>query len=165
VSDSPSNDLDLVDYRLLRELADNGRASDVWLGEKINLSGTAVARRRKILESKGVINGYSAKLDLPRLGFNISVIVTIELRSQAVDALQEFEEAVVRCPSIAFCGLVSGETDFLMMLNVRSFEDYDRIYRSELSPLPHVAKIKSTFVMREITRRSAPPSVFKPPEA
>ena len=39
--------LDAVDFQILRELSVDGRASDVWLGEKINLSSTAVARRRK----------------------------------------------------------------------------------------------------------------------
>ena len=47
------------------------------------------------------------------------------------------------------------------MLNVASFEDYDRVYRRELSILPHVAKIRSSFVMREVARRGTPPIVFK----
>jgi DNA-binding Lrp family transcriptional regulator len=46
------------------------------------------------------------------------------------------------------------------MLNVESFEDYDRVYRRELSTLPHVARIRSSFVLREVTRRSTPPVVF-----
>jgi DNA-binding Lrp family transcriptional regulator len=74
--------------------------------------------------------------------------------------LTEFEEAVVRCPSVTFCSFVSGDTDFLMMVHVKSFEDYDRIYRSELATLPHVAKIRSSFVMRRVTQRNVPPAVF-----
>jgi DNA-binding Lrp family transcriptional regulator len=47
-----------------------------------------------------------------------------------------------------------------MMVHVKSFEDYDRIYRSELATLPHVAKIRSSFVMRRVTQRNVPPAVF-----
>ena len=50
---------------------------------------------------------------------------------------------MVLCPSVTFCSFVSGDTDFLMMVHVRSFTDYDRVYRSELATLPHVAKILS----------------------
>ena len=154
-------DLDDVDYRLLKELSADGRASDVWLGEQINLSSTAVARRRKSLEERGAVASYSANLNMPLLGFGVVVFVAIELSSQAEQALNEFEREVVKCPSVSYCGFVSGDTDFLIMLNVASFEDYDRVYRRELSILPHVAKIRSSFVMREVARRGTPPIVFK----
>lgn len=153
--------LDAVDFQILRELSADGRASDVWLGEKINLSSTAVARRRKILEERGAVLSYSADLNMPMLGYSVVVIVAIELSSQAEKALNEFEQEVIKCPSVSYCGFVSGDTDFLLMLNVESFEDYDRVYRSELSKLPHVSRIRSSFVIREVARRSTPPIVFQ----
>ena len=75
--------------------------------------------------------------------------------------MNEFEQEVIKCPSVSYCGFVSGDTDFLLMLNVESFEDYDRVYRSELSKLPHVSRIRSSFVIREVARRSTPPIVFQ----
>jgi DNA-binding Lrp family transcriptional regulator len=150
-----------TDMRLLRQLVADGRATDVTLGEKINLSSTATARRRKILEDRGVIKGYTADVDATRLGFSIDVLVSIELSSQAENALNEFEEAVVRCPSMSFCSFVSGETDFVMMIHVRSFEDYDRVYRRELSTLPHVARIRSSFLMRSVEKRQVAPAILQ----
>lgn len=103
---------------------------------------------------------YTALLDLDRLGFGIVVHVAIELRSQAEYVLNEFEAAVIKCPSMSYCSFVSGDTDFMMMVHVKSFEDYDKVYRSELSTLPHVAKIRSSFVMRRVAHRSVPPILF-----
>ncbi|PTQ07823.1 AsnC family transcriptional regulator [Sphingomonas oleivorans] len=160
MEDSSSTAIDQTDYRILRELSKDGRASDVALGERVHLSSTAAARRRKILEERGAVRGYTADLDLSRLGFSIVVMVAIELSSQAEQALNEFETAVVRCPSMSYCSFVSGDTDFLMIVHVKSFEDYDRVYRSELSTLPHVAKIRSSFVMREVAQRTVPPILF-----
>jgi DNA-binding Lrp family transcriptional regulator len=153
-------DLDQTDYRMLRELSLDGRMSDVALGEKVFLSSTAAARRRRILEERGLVAGYVADLDLDRLGYGIMVLVSIELNSQAEQSLIEFEEAVMQCPSMSFCSFVSGDTDFVMMVHVRSFNDYDRVYRSELSRLPHVAKIRSSFIMRQVARRGVPPIAF-----
>ena len=152
--------LDATDFRILRELSADGRAADVQLGQRVNLSSTAVARRRKILEECGVIAGYSASINMLSLGFTGVVMVSIELASQAEPILVEFEREVMKCPSISYCGFVSGDTDFFIMIHVNSFDDYDRIYRKELSSLPHVAKIRSSFVLREVARRITPPVVF-----
>jgi DNA-binding Lrp family transcriptional regulator len=153
--------LDATDYRILRELCSDGRAADVLLGERINLSSTAVARRRKIMEENGIILGYNANINMTSLGFSGVVMVAIELRSQAEQVLIEFEREVVKCPSISYCGFVSGDTDFMIVIHVNSFNDYDCIYRRELANLPHVAKIRSSFVMREVARRVTPPVVFE----
>ena len=154
--------LDQTDFRLLREIIADGRISDVGLGEKVHLSSTAAARRRKILEDRGAVAGYTANLNLSRLGLGIVVLVSIELRSQAEHVLNEFENAVINCPSMSYCSFVSGDTDFIMIVHVRSFDDYDRVYRSELSMLPHVAKIRSSFVMRQVADRIVPPALFDP---
>jgi len=152
--------LDATDYRILRELCQEGRSTDVTLGERVHLSSTAVARRRSILEDNGVIAGYNANLNLSLLGFTSVVMVAIELVSQTEKVLLEFEQEVVKCPSISYCGFVSGDVDFMIMLHINSFNDYDRIYRRELANLPHVAKIRSSFVLREVARRITPPIVF-----
>jgi len=161
VNEKHLTDLDQTDFRIMREIIADGRISDVALGEQVHLSSTAAARRRKILEDRGAIEGYTASLDLDRLGIGIVVLVAIELRSQAESVLTEFEAAVVACPSMTYCSFVSGDTDFIMIVHVRSFEDYDRVYRSELSNLPHVAKIRSSFVMRQVAQRPVPPVLFE----
>jgi len=152
--------LDRTDFRVLRALVDDGRAADVTLGETVNLSSTAVARRRKLLEEKGVVTGYSAVIDQQKLGYAITVLVLIELSSQSENKLMEFEEAVMSCPSMSFCSFISGENDFMMLINVRSFDHYDLVYRKELSNLPHVAKIRSSFLLREVARRRVAPAVL-----
>ena len=160
MTNSDTNTLDTTDYRILRELCSDGRATDVLLGERINLSSTAIARRRRILEENKVITGYNANINMVSLGFAGVVMVTIELTSQAEHVLAEFEREVVKCRSISYCGFVCGDTDFVVMIHVNSFADYDRIYRQELSSLPHVARIQSSVVLREIVRRTTPPIIF-----
>ena len=160
MKESKSSLADDADIRILRAVVADGRAPDVVLGERIALSPTAAARRRKLLEDRGIITGYTARLDLAQLGYPISVLVMIELNSQAESVLVEFEQAAVRCPSMSFCSFVSGETDFVMMISVRSLEDYDRVYRKELSTLPHVAKIRTSFLLREVAQRQVAPIVL-----
>lgn len=159
--ESTKVELDRIDFRILEALSADGRISDVALGESINLSSTAVARRRRIMEDSGIIAGYNANLSLQALGFSGVVIVMVELRSQAEHILDEFEHEVVKCPSISYCGFISGDTDFIIMIHVSSLDEYDDIYRRELSNLPHVAKIRSSFVLREVARRATVPIIFE----
>lgn len=156
-------ELDNVDFRILNLLSENARASDVAIGERINLSSTAVARRRRMMEEAGVIAGYNARLDMRALGLSGVVIVAIELTSQAENVLNEFEREVVKCPSMSYCGFVSGDTDFIILIHVSSLAEYDAVYRREITILPHIAKIRSSFVMREVSRRINPPSLFRSP--
>jgi Lrp/AsnC family transcriptional regulator, leucine-responsive regulatory protein len=160
VQDSFTTSIDDADYRILRALSDDARASDVTIGERIHLSSSSVARRRKAMEESGIIVGYDARLDMEKLGFGGVVVVSIELASQTVGILNEFELEVVKCPSVSYCGFVSGDTDFILLIHVSSFNNYDTIYRQELSILPHVARIRSSFVLRQVSRRANPPAIL-----
>jgi Lrp/AsnC family transcriptional regulator, leucine-responsive regulatory protein len=158
---SPTIDLDDVDLRILKALSVDGRSTDVALGEQLDLSSTAIARRRRIMEESGIITGYRAHLSMEALGFSGVVIVMIELRSQAEQILNEFEREVIKCPSMSYCGFISGDTDFILIVHVSSLDEYDTIYRKELSNLPHVAKIRSSFILREVAQRSNIPIIFE----
>ncbi len=158
MNESRATILDDADYRIISALSRDARASDVSIGEQINLSSSSVARRRKAMEDAGVISGYEVRLDHTHLGFSGVVVVSIELTSQTESVLVDFEREVLKSPAVSYCGFVSGDTDFLLLIHVSSFNDYDAIYRRELSILPHIARIRSSFVLREVANRINPPA-------
>ena len=153
--------LDRIDIAILRELAAAGRLSATDLATRVGLSPTACARRQKALEEAGVINGYQAVLGLDRLGFSTTVIVRIALDSQSEEAFDAFEKAIVLCPSVVRCFLMSGNDDYIVAVNARSIEDFERIHRTELSRLPRVARIQSSFALREVINRAVPPAALR----
>jgi DNA-binding Lrp family transcriptional regulator len=154
-------ELDRIDRALLSELARHGRLSHAELSSRVGLSPTACARRQKALEDAGLITGYQAVLGLRGLGFGTTVIVRITLDSQAEDALDDFEKAVIACPSVVRCFLMSGSDDYIIAVNARSIEDFERIHRTELARLPHVARIQSSFALREVINRAVPPAALE----
>ncbi len=156
-------DLDRIDAAILSELTANARASQVELAARVGLSSTAISRRQRALEDQGIIRGYQAILDLGRFGLATTVLVRIALESQSEEALAAFEAGVARCPSVIRCFLMSGRDDYVVTVLARDLEDYERIHRTELSRLPRVARIESSFAMREIVNRLVPPSVFNKP--
>jgi DNA-binding Lrp family transcriptional regulator len=159
--DSARPPLDRLDYSILGELTRDGRLSHAELSARIGLSSTACARRQRALEAAGIITGYQAVLGLARLGFGATVIVTIALDSQSEEALDAFEKAVVQCPSVVRCFLMSGSDDYILAVAAGSIEDFERVHRTELARLPRVARIQSSFALREVINRAAPPAALR----
>lgn len=153
--------LDVIDLALIREITANGRASHVEISERIGLSSTACARRLKALEDAGLITGYHATLDLTHFGRGVTVLVRITLESQNEDVLEAFEREVVKCTSVVRCFLMSGSDDYLVTVLVKDIADFERIHKTQLSRLPRVARIQSSFAMREVINRTVPPAIFE----
>ena len=101
----------------------------------------------------GVIEGYQARINGAALDLGMTVIVHIGLKSQTEDVLDAFEKAVVKAPSIVSCYLMSGEDDYLLTVMARDLPDFERIYKEQLSRLPGVARMKSSFALRDVARK------------
>jgi Lrp/AsnC family leucine-responsive transcriptional regulator len=154
-------ELDRLDTMILAELSANARVSQVDLAERVGLSSTAIARRQKTLEDEGFIKGYQAMLDLDLMGLSTTVLVRIALESQSDEALRSFEAGVVKCPSVVRCFLMSGSDDYIAVVLARDIQDFERIHLTELSRLPRVSRIQSSFALRDVVNRSVPPIMFE----
>jgi DNA-binding Lrp family transcriptional regulator len=153
--------IDRADRRLLLELSQRGRATNVELAQAVHLSASAVARRQRALEEAGVIRGYSADIDAAAFGFNTTVVVQVTLKGQSEAELSEFEQAVKQCDSVLRCLLMSGSDDYLLVLLVRDLVDFERVHKTQLSRLPHVARIQSSFALRDVVRRALPADLLR----
>lgn len=156
-----SIDMDRIDAAILAELTTNARASHTDLSTRVGLSSTALARRLKTLEEAGYVSGYHAALNLAKFGLGTTVLVRIALENQSDEALKAFEEAVHKCPSVVRCFLMSGSDDYILIVVAKDIEDFERIHRMELSRLPRVARVQSSFALREIVNRIVPKVVFE----
>jgi DNA-binding Lrp family transcriptional regulator len=153
--------IDRTDRRLLAELSEHGRATNVEVAQAVHLSASAVARRQTALEEAGVIRGYTADIDPAAFGFTTTVVVQVTLNGQGEAALSEFEQAVKQCDSVLRCFLMSGREDYLLILLVRDLIDFERVHKTQLSRLPHVARIQSSFALRDVVRRALPADLLR----
>ena len=141
---------DKTDRFILSCLQQDGRLSIAELADKIPLSPSACHRRIKLLEESGAIAGYQARLDPAKLGYRLAVFVEISLTSQSEKVLDAFEKAVAACPEVLECHLMAGEADYLIRVAAADAAHYEHIHRNRLSRLPHIARMKSNFILRTI---------------
>ncbi len=144
--------MDRLDCTILTALQADSAQPISEVATRAGLSLSACHRRIKLMEAAGLIQGYGARLDAKGLGLEIEVFVEISLNSQAQDALERFEQAVMHDDEILECKLTTGASDYILRVAARNVADYERIHRNILARLPGVASMRSIFTLREIKR-------------
>ena len=149
--------LDRIDRSILHELQLDGRISNVKLAERINLSESACLRRVKLLEEAGIIGGYAMLINQAAVGLSDNVFVEITLNRQRREDQDAFEAGVAQVPEVMECYLMSGDYDYLLRVVVADAGDYERIHHEQLTSLPGVARVRSSFALRAATKRTELP--------
>jgi DNA-binding Lrp family transcriptional regulator len=88
------NGIDEIDNEIINLLLKDARMSYSDIGEKVNLSRTAVKNRIAVLEKSGIIGGYRAIINPQESPEMMTFIVNIETKAEYFDeAKQLFAEA------------------------------------------------------------------------
>jgi DNA-binding Lrp family transcriptional regulator len=139
--------LDAIDWKILAELQDDGRMTNVELARRVGISAPPCLRRVRALEEAGFIKGYRALLDESRLGFEVTVFAMVHLASQAEADLAAFEAFVRAEPLVRECWMLSGEIDFILKCvapNLTTFQGFV----ARLTAEPHVRNVKTSLTLR-----------------
>jgi DNA-binding Lrp family transcriptional regulator len=144
--------LDRFDRAILQALQLDGRITNSTLAERVNLSESACLRRMRALEESGLIEGYTARINQQRAGCPVNVFVNITLDRQDEVDLRKFEEAVRKIPEVMECYLMTGDYDYTLRVVVADTADYERIHSKNLTRLPGVARIHSSFALRTVQK-------------
>ena len=140
--------LDRIDRRILRDLQDDGRITNVELAKRAGISAPPCLRRVRALEDAGYIRGYHADVDPELLGYGVMVFAQVGLTSQAESDLVAFESLVASWPDVRECHMLAGETDFLLKIVAQDWDSYNRFLPSQLTAAPNVSHIKSALAIR-----------------
>jgi len=149
--------IDATDRAILVALQLDGRMTNVELAERVHLSESACLRRVRLLEDNGVIERYTMLVSPAAVGINGNVFAEITLNSQKQEDLDAFEAAVRAVPEVMECYLVTGEYDYLLRVVARDTVDYERIHHEHLTRLPGVARVKTSFTLRTVAKKTELP--------
>ena len=146
----PRCDLDAIDRRIVAELQENARLSNIELADRIGLSPSPCLRRVKRLERDGYIEGYRASLTRSRIGLGFSVFLGVKINAHANEDAQRFEQAVIAMPEVVACHMISGEADYFLEVVVPELEDYQRFLVGKLLNLPIVREVRSNIAIQTL---------------
>jgi len=146
--------LDKIDIRILHDLQEDGRMTNVELAKRAGISAPPCLRRVRALEESGFINGFHADINARAMGYNVTVFAHVGLASQAEVDLEAFEELVRSWAEVRECHMLAGETDFLLKVVAEDWESYQEFLTTKLTAADNVSHVKSALSVR--TSKSLP---------
>ena len=149
--------LDSVDRKILHDLQDDGRMTNVDLATRAGISAPPCLRRVRALEESGVIRGYHADIDGEALGYTVTIFAFVGVTSQAETDLQDFESMVAEWEMVRECHMLMGETDFLLKIVAHDWDDFQRFLTTKLTPAPNVSHVKTALSIRSRKNRPGVP--------
>jgi DNA-binding Lrp family transcriptional regulator len=154
---APQRRIDEIDRRIIAELQSNSKLTNVELAAKVGLSASPCLARVRELERDGVLRGYVALVNADALRLKITVFIQITLEKQTEKALEVFESRIRAFPEVMECYLMTGDSDYLVRLvvpDVRALQDF---IVHNLTTIPGVANIRSSFALKQVTYKTALP--------
>jgi Lrp/AsnC family transcriptional regulator len=149
--------MDETDLRILRALQTYPDVPVAELAVKAGLSHTPCWRRLKRLEADGVIAGRAVLLDAKQLGLTVNVFANLRLKQHDEDTLDAFEREVCNHAEILECFSMSGDSDYILRVVVRSIEDYEYFLKKVLLHLPGVSSVNSSFALKSVKMATSLP--------
>jgi len=148
---------DATDLRILTELQNDSSLTNIELSRRVHLSPSPCLTRVKALEANGVIDRYVALVNPKQLGLNLSVFISISLKEQSKSALAEFEQRIAEHDEVMECYLMTGDSDYLIRVAVADITALERFILEQLSAIPGIEKIRSSFALEQVRYKTALP--------
>ncbi len=149
--------LDRIDMNILTQLQQNGRITNAQLADAVGLSPSPCLMRVKRLQAEGFITGYSADLDLRKLGDSLTILVEVTLEKHRAESFQRFETRLRRFREVVECHLISGGFDYLVTFVVRDLSHYQSIIEALTDDNTGIAQYFSYVVIKTPIRRQPVP--------
>ncbi|NEJ74440.1 winged helix-turn-helix transcriptional regulator [Rhizobium phaseoli] len=156
--------LDRTDIKILHVLQQNGRMSNVELAEVVNLSPSPCLMRVKKLQSEGYIEGYTAQINVAKLGQALTVFTEVTLKNHRQTDFARFLAAIEKIEQLIECHVISGGYDYLVKFVTTGIDEYQEIMERLIELDVGIDKYFSYVVLKSPIRRAQLPltKLFQP---
>lgn len=121
--------LDRFDLAILDILQADNTTPQRAIAQAVNLSAPAVQRRIQRLKDSGVIRANVAVLDPVKVGKPLTIVLEVHLDNERPDRTAPLRERIAAEDAVQQCYSVTGEADYLLVVNVASMADYEALTR------------------------------------
>ena len=94
-------------------LRQNAREPFATIGKSVELSAPAVGKRVKQLEEKGIILGYSLKLNHEKLGTNVKAYINLKIHQSST--LRTAYNQIIHLDEVHRCDRITGEDSLCIL--------------------------------------------------
>lgn len=142
--------MDKFDWKIIQALQYNGRLTNQEIGDVIGLSASQCSRRRQLLEQKGIILGYNARIDSQALGIGVIAMIQINLKTHDAYSKHAFQQLIEEEDAIQEAFSLSGDTDFMLKVVAQNLELLSNFVTEKLIDCEFIGHIKSYIVLKKL---------------
>jgi Lrp/AsnC family transcriptional regulator, leucine-responsive regulatory protein len=117
-------ELDEIDWQILSILQVEARISFKELGQRIGLTGTAIAERVRKLEDEGIIEGYSIRLNREKIGLPVTAFFKLRVN---IEHCQHLRELAVSLPEVIEAHRVVGSEYYILKTVLPSIQHLEAL--------------------------------------
>lgn len=148
--------MDEMDRRILKILQEDASLSASDVARQVGLSSSPCWKRINRMRDDGIIKRQTAILDASRLGFGLTVFVSIKTGEHSSDWLAEFSGKITAMPEVMEFHRMSGDVDYMLKVVVRDMKSFDDFYK-HLIDIAALSDVTSRFSMETIKESTALP--------
>jgi Lrp/AsnC family leucine-responsive transcriptional regulator len=139
-------ELDATDRKILRILAQDGRASYQAVADEIGLSRPAIMERVKRLEESGHIRGYRVQLNRAKVGFPVTAFVAVRYGSSDYVGDEPRMREMEKHPGVLECHHIAGDDCYILKIVAPDLEGVQEILRDLRGPIAQM-NTRTTIVL------------------
>ena len=139
--------IDKIDKKILEILQRNAKITNAQLSKEIGLSPAPTLERVRKLESKGIISGYNAKLDMSKIGLGVSTFVMVTLKGHNKKNLVSFLDKIKDVNNVIECHHITGSADFILKVVSENIESYQKLMLETVSEIEVTDSLQSMVIL------------------
>jgi Lrp/AsnC family leucine-responsive transcriptional regulator len=140
--------MDELDSRIVDLLQRDGRATQLEISRTVGMSQPAVAERIRKLEEKGVITGYTARVDAAKLGKDITAFIGVSIEHPKY--FEGFARKMLAMPEVLEAHRVAGQDSYILKVRTSNTKTLDTLLVETLRTISGVTRTHTTIVLSSI---------------
>ena len=144
--------MDSFDVKILDIVQRDNRLTTEKIADQVGLSPSAVQRRLKRLHELGIIEADVAIISPEAVGRGLTAIIEVTLEHEHLlsSVIEGFKKLMLAAPEVSQCYHVTGEADFIVIINLRDMQEYEAFTRRFFIENPSVRRYQTSVVVSRV---------------
>jgi DNA-binding Lrp family transcriptional regulator len=148
--------VDDVDSAILAELQRDARQTNRDLARLVGVAPSTCLERVRLLRERGVLTGYTARVDLPALNRRVQALVTVQARPLTRDVIDSIHDSLIALPEVLAVFVLAGGDDFLVHVAVQDIEHLQAFLLDRLSQRREIVGFRSSVIYQHSVKQVVP---------
>ncbi|MFE7168465.1 Lrp/AsnC family transcriptional regulator [Streptomyces sp. NPDC057616] len=143
--------MDEVDSAIVRHLQVDGRLSNRALAERIGIAPSTCLERTRLLQRRGIIQGYKAQVSLRALNRSVQAMVATTIRPLRRDVVAAFEKSVTELPEVVSVYTMAGSDDFLVHVTAQDIDHLHAFLLDQFTNRREIVSFRTSIIYQHLT--------------